>query len=30
MIFGKNLAGLDPRCAFVKLAAQEQRNRVLT
>ena len=30
MMFGQDLAGLNPRCAFVQLAAHEQRNRVLT
>ena len=30
MIFGQNLAGLNPCCAFVQLAAHEQRNHVLT
>ena len=30
MIIGQNLAGLNPRCAFIQLAAHEQRNRVLT
>jgi len=30
MMFGQNLANMNPRCAFVQLAAREQRNRVLT